>query len=159
MKKQRTKTFFLLLVALAFGCSPVETSRETIDKETVKQEVLDYMESYKQSILDSDVAAFATHYLDDPDFAFYSRSRFHNYSSMLENIKKDLQEWTYSGEIYRNPQVNVLGNTEAVFYSDMVFTGTLSSGEVMDVEGGVVYVLVKRDGAWKVIHGIASYIK
>ncbi len=156
MRKQTFHTV-LLSAILVIGCNPVETTRETIDKETVKQEVLGFMASYKQAILNSDVDSLTAHYLDDPEFAFYSRNQFHNYQSMLENIKIDFQEWTYSGEIYRDPQVNVLGNTEAVFYSDMVFTGTLSSGEVMDVEGGVIYVLVKRDGGWKIVHGIGSY--
>jgi ketosteroid isomerase-like protein len=147
----------LLIGMVAFACTPVEKEHETIDKEAIRAEVLAVMNAYKDAILLGDVYGVTRHYLDDPEFRFYSNQTFNDYEGMVKNVEKEFSEYVYEGKIYHDLKVKVLCKERAIVYSLSDFAVTDTSGVKQELTGGVTYVMVKRDDTWKIMHGMGSF--
>ena len=150
-------TIILTLGIFAFACNPTVQNEDPIDKDVIKKEVLKVMNAYKDAILFSDINALKRHYLDDPEFTFYSNNKFYDYEGMLKNMEKEFSEFTFKGDIFKDLQVNVLCKDYAIFYSLTDFTVIDKSSDTTKLTGGLTYILVKRDDTWKIIHGIGAH--
>lgn len=147
----------MLLGIFAYTCNPDDQHKKTLDKEQIKKEVLKVMNAYKDAILFSDINALKRHYLNDPEFTFYSNNRFYDYEGMLKNMANEFSEFTFKGVIFKDLQVNILCKDYVIFYSLTDFTVIDASNDTTKLTGGLTYILVKRDDTWKILHGIGAH--
>ena len=111
------------------------------------------MNSYEEAILASDAEGVTSYYLDDPDFVFYGYGQFNGYKDWIELVKKDFESTSFEGDFYKDIKVHVLSDKVAFVYSSVEYSMVKASDEERTMEGGTVYVLVKKGDDWKIVHG------
>lgn len=155
----RTLLVILIMGVLLNACNAPQPAGEELDKAAVSHAVLIVMTDYENALLQSDFEGITKHYLDDPDFSFFTYGKFQSYDEMIGMLKDYFKNVKYSGDMFIEPSVNVLCEGAAVYSSRMSYTLTDTTGAATAIEGGVTYVLVNRDGQWKIINAIGSFIR
>jgi len=133
-------------------------AKKLLNEQCIKEDIIKVMKSYAAAVMASDAEGITKHYLKDPGFAFYGYDNtFNGYQDWVDLINNDLKNTVYSGEFFKDLKVHVLSDKVAAVYSPMEYAVVnKASNEKKSYEGGALYILVKRDGEWKIIHGIGS---
>jgi len=134
-------------------------AKKLLNEQCITAQIKKLMNAYEEAILASDAEEVISYYLDDPDFVFYGYGQFNGYKDWIELVKKDFESTSFEGDFYKDIKVHVLSDKVAFVYSSVEYSMVKASDEERTMEGGTVYVLVKKGDDWKIVHGIGSQNK
>jgi len=160
--------YCLILLVVVAGCATQNSSQNRIDPdsgsvssltdtelETIRKDVSNLAISYFDAMQSLDAEAILSHVIKAPNFAYTRRGSRSNIEEFEIGTRNLVKNFTDKVSTIGPIAVDVIEPDVAVVTYTFEQTLTNTKGEKRDFNGTVSWVAIKRDGAWRYIHGLS----
>jgi hypothetical protein len=144
----------LLLCTSFFSCS----CSTTVQNEDTKKAMINLMNSYINSIKERNFDKTIAHFMDSPEFMFFSEGKCQGYNEIVTQVRDLYQSISkYEGK-WDTIFVSALTPTAVAAVAPFHEVLTDNNGVETRLKGEVTWIAIRLEKDWKFIYGHASYL-
>jgi len=155
----KTRPFFLVLLIACFSCGTNNKPLSDVQKDDAKEAMITLMNSYVGAIKERNADKIISHFLDSPEFMFYTDGNRQGYDELVAQVRRDFPNNVskYEGN-WDTILVSVL-NPDAVAAA-APFHEVLTDMEGIEtrLKGEVTWIAIRVGKDWKFIYAHAFYL-
>jgi hypothetical protein len=155
----KSKLVIFILLIISFSCTTPDKVLNDAEKNEIKAEVKEVVDSYIKGVQDSNYDLIAEPFLDSPDFIYVFNGYAFSYDEAMENGKPTIeaiqnQEFTFLDEKYV-----FLDDSNVIYMMNSKFITNYKDGTSVHFDPCILHFVFKKiDDTWKVISFVESAV-